>query len=208
MVDQLNSRGKLRVVPDRLLQPFHASHTGIVIVKAQADLRNVWVVVEELKHGTGRCAAEGEVGILAPVTAASFYQRRQRERVNRAFCHGNLVTVCVGSGQAEVIPLVAALHVQLEVVPRSSQTGEACDTLRIFADENTVLILLALVQDARVHAGGDDLSVYAPSLKIGHHIRREKGSFGKRERLSRLRLWTLRFGRRAVAAERFHSADK
>lgn len=65
--------------------------------------------------------------ILRPVLALHFENGRHGKRVDGAFGHGKETAVRVSGGQAEAVLLVAPLHVQLEAVTDSPQTGKPGD---------------------------------------------------------------------------------
>ena len=79
------------------------------------------MIPEELQECIGRGATKGEVVAVLPRAAGALLQRRQREGVNGALRYGQPGAGQVGCRQAEGIPLVAALCIQLEAVPGPAQ---------------------------------------------------------------------------------------
>ena len=106
MIDQLHPLGQFRVLSDSRLQPLHTHDTGLVIVQAQTDLCNVWMIVEELEHGAGRGASERKIVTVPPIAPGQLYQRSQREGVNGAFRYGQPGTLGVSCQQSKIVPLL------------------------------------------------------------------------------------------------------
>ena len=74
-VNQTDAFGQFRIVPDGPFQFVHAVHARFVIVKAQADLRNLRVIIKVLEHGAGRGSAQRQIIAVSPVAAAPLDQR-------------------------------------------------------------------------------------------------------------------------------------
>ena len=125
------------------------------------------MVMEKLQHRAGCGAAEGKIIAITPLAPGQFDQRCQRKGVNRAFGYGQPGTFRISSRQREIIPLVAALHVQTKVVPRSPQAGEPGAALCVPADKNAVLITAALLESAGLDTRLKQIRVDTPALQIG-----------------------------------------
>jgi len=204
MVDQLHPLGQFRILLDRLFQPLHPLHPGLVIVQAQAQVSDMGMVVQELEHGAGRCAAQRQIVTVPPLAPGPFHQCGKRERVDRAFRYRQPGTRRISSQQGKVIPLIAALHVNLEIVPRSPQAGEAGAACRIPAHKNTIPIFPAFVERARLDTRLQQLRVDAPALQIGQHGGGEPAGLWECEGLRRLRLGPLLGRRGAGTAQGLH----
>lgn len=207
-VDQRHPLGQPRVLPDRLLQPVHSQHPGLVIVQAQTDLGNIQMIAEELDHGTGRGPPKGEVVAVPPVAPGQLHQRGEGQRVNGALSNGQPGTRRVSGQQSEVVPFVAALHVEPKIVPGPPQAGEPGAARYIFANKNTVLILAAFIERTGLDALPEQIRVDTPALQIGKHPGGEPA--GLREAKGLWGLWRrpLRGRRRTAATQGLHRVYK
>lgn len=206
-VDQRHPLGQPRVLPERLLQPIHSQHPGLVIIQAQTDLGDVRMIAEELEHGAGRGPPKGEVVAVPPVAPGQLHQRGEGQRVNGALSNGQPGTRRVSGQQSEVVPFVAALHVDPKVVPRPPQASEPGAARYIFANKNAVLVLAAFIERTGLDALPEQIRVDAPALQIGKHPGGEPAGLRELKWFRGLWRWPLR-GRRTAATQGLHRVYK
>ena len=166
MVDQRHPLGQFRVLPNRLFQPFHAQHPGLVVVQAQADLCDLRVVMEKLKHGARGGPAKRNIVTALPVAPGQLHQRSQRERVNGAFGHRKPWTLRISRREGKIIPFVAALHINPKVIPRPPEAGKPGAARWVPTHKNTVMIAAAFIECTGFETRAHYVRVYAPALKI------------------------------------------
>ena len=207
-VDQRHPLGQPRVLPERLLQPIHSQHPGLVIIQAQTDLGDVRMIAEELEHGAGRGPPKGEVVAVPPVAPGQLHQRGEGQRVNGALSNGQPGTRRVSGQQSEVVPFVAALHVDPKVVPRPPQASEPGAARYIFANKNAVLVLAAFIERTGLDALPEQIRVDAPALQIGKHPGGEPAGLRELKGLRGLWRWPLRGRRRTAATQGLHRVYK
>ena len=163
-VDQRHPLGQPRVLPERLLQPIHSQHPGLVIIQAQTDLGDVRMIAEELEHGAGRGPPKGEVVAVPPVAPGQLHQRGEGQRVNGLSATASRGHAGSVASKAKLYRLVAALHVDPKVVPRPPQASEPGAARYIFANKNAVLVLAAFIERTGLDALPEQIRVDAPGL--------------------------------------------
>ena len=207
-VDQRHPLGQPRVLPERLLQPIHSQHPGLVIIQAQTDLGDVRMIAEELEHGAGRGPPKGEVVAVPPVAPGQLHQRGEGQRVNGALSNGQPGTRRVSGQQSKIVPLVATLYIEPKVVPGPPQAGKPGAARYIFANKNTVLILAALIERTGLDALPEQIRVDTPALQIGKRPGGEPAGLRELKGLRGLWRWPLRGRRRTAATQGLHRVYK
>ena len=166
------------------------------------------MVMKKLEHGAGSGPAQRQIVAVPPLAPEPLHQRGKRESVDGAFRHRQPGTNWVSGQQRKIIPLVAALYVDLEAVPRPPQTGKPGAARGIPAHKYTVLIFPAFIERTSLDTRLQQLRVDASALQIGQHGGGEPA--GLRERKGLRRFWLGPFlGRRgAGAAQGLHRLRK
>ncbi len=166
------------------------------------------MVMKKLEHGAGSGPAQRQIVAVPPLAPEPLHQRGKREGVDGAFRHRQPGTRWVSGQQRKIIPLVAALYVDLKAVPRPPQAGKPGAARGIPAHKYTVLIFPAFIERTSLDTRLQQLRVDAPALQIGQHGGGEPA--GLRECKGLRRFWLEQFlGRRgAGAAQGLHRLRK